>query len=625
MGPPSTPIRAVESGSSPAKSSSSFASSSKPSLATKRDEKEKDDEEQLDTKSLLERMKETVEGMKRRRSLAPATPVRGGAGAGLGPGGLATPARVGPALPRLAFGRGANPKLLESGMAGVEEVDENEKDEVAEPEGKLFSDKTDDEKKGGEEKIFSLLRPGVMGEVRTREEEPVEVPEIVIPDGDIANTKELVEMATSDPVAPLPVAAEDDAEINVAPKRGTRARLLRGTKPSPSPAPHGGDNTEEESVDQNINANAKGRGKSRADNRRIRTPQLETPQEQAEVEEHEVEPAHLARSTTRRTRTPTVEPAPEENQADSAVLAPVRRSRRAATAEPEEPTVAAAPAPRRGRKLTVEPEGETAGGSGTKKGRKAATAEPEEVEETLTPLPAPAKRGARKVAAPASEKMEEVPQPQLPVRRGRTPRVVGAAVPTRTATRVKNEEGVGASGAKRGMKAKVAADNDVIHDDDKDSLDTIELEETEPAAAIPKSKGRKRAVAVKEEVEDENNETLASTTRSTKAKNTSLKSTTARARGAAKMTPATAPPALIPQGVDKENTPGSEESSSIDLEDPDKVKVRVSKTTRKAVSGTATSTTTGRAKVKQDAMEDAPEPEAPRARVIRATRARTRT
>jgi hypothetical protein len=130
---------------------------------------DKDDDE-LDTKSLLERMKETVEGMKRRRNLSPATPLRGGNGPSIGPGGLATPARVGPALPRPGFGRDANPKLAEAAMTGVEEVDENEMDKVAETDGNLVDDQEDDKKMGGTEKeAFSLLRPGVMDKVRARD------------------------------------------------------------------------------------------------------------------------------------------------------------------------------------------------------------------------------------------------------------------------------------------------------------------------------------------------------------------------------------------------------------------------------------------------------------------------
>jgi hypothetical protein len=106
-------------------------------------------------------------------------------------------------------------------------------------------DKEDDEKKGGKEKeAFSLLRPGVMDSIQARVVEPVKVPKIVLPDGE--------DNVDSTSVVPLPVASEDDAELIVVPKRGTRARLLRGTKPSPSPAPLEDDNREEESINQNV-------------------------------------------------------------------------------------------------------------------------------------------------------------------------------------------------------------------------------------------------------------------------------------------------------------------------------------------------------------------------------------
>ena len=345
-------------------------------------------------------------------------------------------------------------------------------------------------------------------------------------------------------------------------------------------------------------------------------------------EEHDQGPTPLARSTTRRARKPTVEPESETQPETTAGPPPVRRSRRAATVEPEGSTVAAAPAPRRGRKPTVEPEGETTGGVAAKRGRKAATAEPEEADE-ISPLPAPTKRGIRKVATPASEtEADEDPQPQPAVRRGRTPKIPTAAIPPRTGggSKGKNDDqGVGVSGTKRGMKTKAGTDVEVGQDDDDDELDSIDQEESEPAAAIPKSKGRKKATAVTE-MEDESLEKVPAAVRGVKAKTTTLKTPAARARGPAKKTPASAP-AMIPQGVDKENTPGSEESSSIDAEEPAKVKMRVSKTTRKATSGTAVSNTAQarNTKATQEVAGNAPESEVPPVRVMRATRARTKT
>jgi hypothetical protein len=235
---------------------SSAASPSKHFAAAKPDEKDREDDEQLDTKSLLERMKETVEGMKRRRSMAPATPVRGGNGPGLGPGGLATPARAGPTLSRVGFGRGVNSNTREGvGMAGVPEVDENdEKKDVGRiDEEMFFSDReVDSDRSRDEREVFSLLRPGVLEEMMARDEKA----DILLPDvGDIAPSEEPEpEEATPTSAVPLPVAAEDDNEIDVtvAPKRGSRARLLRATRPSPSPAPpedgDSDDNLEDEPI-----------------------------------------------------------------------------------------------------------------------------------------------------------------------------------------------------------------------------------------------------------------------------------------------------------------------------------------------------------------------------------------
>ena len=267
MGPPSTPARALQAGSSPIKSSMSSASTSNLSsaasplkhfAAAKLDDKDREDDEQVDTRSLLEKMKETVEGMKRRRSMVPATPVRGGNGPGLGPGGLATPARVGPTLSRAGFGRGVNSNTTDGvGMAGVPEVDENEKSSVVGAEEMFFNDReVDSDRSRDEREVFSLLRPGVLDEVMTRDEEPINVPDIVLPDAEDITPSEEREEAAPTSTVPLPVAAEDDNEIDVAPKRGSGARFLRATRPSPSPAPpeDGGDddNLEDEPMDQSV-------------------------------------------------------------------------------------------------------------------------------------------------------------------------------------------------------------------------------------------------------------------------------------------------------------------------------------------------------------------------------------
>jgi hypothetical protein len=248
MGTPSTPIQARMLGSSPIKSSTSSSASasaslSKPPSVVKRDDKGRDDDDELDTKSLLERMKVTVEDMKRRRSLAPATPVRRAPGAGVGPGGLATPARVGPTLPRLGFGHKAIPEMVD-----VEEMEEIEKDEATKQDNSLTNDNPDGEESGMEEREFSLLRPGVM-EVRARDEGPMTIPGIVLPaDKDTSTIEEPVEAVTSVSIVPVPT-EEAFEGLTITAKKGTHARSPR---PSPSPATDGDNDTEEGFTDQNV-------------------------------------------------------------------------------------------------------------------------------------------------------------------------------------------------------------------------------------------------------------------------------------------------------------------------------------------------------------------------------------
>ena len=367
--------------------------------------------------------------------------------------------------------------------------------------------------------------------------------------------------------------------------------------------------------------NTKG-SKSRSGTRRPKTPQPQTPQEVVEAEENEPEPALLTRSTTRRARKPTAEPEPAENRVETAAPAIVRRSRRAATAEPEELTVAAAPAARRGRKAIAKPEVDAAEGVGAKKGRRAATVEPEEAGDVITPLPTTMKRGVRRVATPASDnEVAEEPQSQPPVRRGRTPRAAAAPAPAKTATAKGKNSKPSSSAPEQEMKV-TAPEADVVHDDDEDPLDSIDQDEAESSVAVSKPKGRKKAALVKEEVKDETTERPPPATRVVRAKTAAQKTPAARARGTAKKTPATAP-AAIPQGVDKENTPGSEESSGVDPEESAKVKVKVSRTTKRATSGTTARS--GKVKEEMEMTAAVPEPEVSRPKIMRATRARTRT
>lgn len=309
-------------------------------------------------------------------------------------------------------------------------------------------------------------------------------------------------------------------------------------------------------------------------------------------------PAQTAEVPIRRGRRPAVVPVPP----------PVKRGRKAATVEPEEPTVAPPPAPlKRGRKPTADPEEETAKEEkvGTaRKGRRPVVIVPvkaEEDDQDAVPV-GPVKRGGRKPA-------EAIDKPQPP-RRGRPPKVAPTVVvPLRKATtRAKDEEtgsGSGSRDTRRGLRAKPIE----VEEDQADPLDSIQGEE-----AVPNLKGGKKK-AVKDEVEDDIEKTVG--TRIPKARTTVAKTPAGTKSRVTRKTPATAPPAMVQQGVDKENTPGSDGSSAADTEEP--VKVRVSRaTTRKAASGTVARNN----KVK-DEEEDVPE--APRGRIMRATRARTRT
>lgn len=124
-------------------------SPSKSATSVKREDGE--DDEEIDTRSLLERMKETVEGMKQRRSLAPGgTPARADASA--------SPVRG----ERVSFGQGVRPTSPSKAAAVMMHVDEEEDEEIDDKEN-MQENRTE------EDAGFSLLRPGVMEEFRATE------------------------------------------------------------------------------------------------------------------------------------------------------------------------------------------------------------------------------------------------------------------------------------------------------------------------------------------------------------------------------------------------------------------------------------------------------------------------
>lgn len=166
-------------------------------------------DEEEDTRSLLDRMKETVEGMKRRRSMAP-----GMAGALGEPTPRPTPARPTPAQPLLHVTPGLERmgNAVESPFKAIQSTREH----------KQIGEEDEEEEK---EEVFSLLRPGARDEALPR------------------RATLILETAS------LPVKEPEIMEINddtlrdaqeVPTKPHGRGRLLRGTK---SP-------TREESSDQ---------------------------------------------------------------------------------------------------------------------------------------------------------------------------------------------------------------------------------------------------------------------------------------------------------------------------------------------------------------------------------------
>jgi hypothetical protein len=129
-------------------------------------------------------------------------------------------------------------------MVDVEEMDESEKDEAAKQDS-LTNDNNDSEEGMEEREEFSLLRPGVMEEVRARDEEPMEISNIVLPaEKDTPTIEEPVETDTSDSIVPVPVEEHFEA-LAISAKKGTRARSSR-------PSTADGDDDTEGFVDRNV-------------------------------------------------------------------------------------------------------------------------------------------------------------------------------------------------------------------------------------------------------------------------------------------------------------------------------------------------------------------------------------
>ncbi|CAA7263363.1 unnamed protein product [Cyclocybe aegerita] len=428
---------------------------------------EKDSDEEIDTRGLLERMKETVEGMKRRRSV-----VLGGAG-----GVLATPQPAAHAHAhagsRMSLGPGVSTGLDE-GLSGIKKLDftritpakpplKSSAPDPATPatpevaparpkplEAPALTEQqvrdTEPTTDSGGDEPFSLLRPGAQEERRqslfaaaATAAEPV-VEEVVVP---VVLPTVVVDGTVDDAMQ------EDEPEEERKPiekKARGRSRLLRAPKAAAETL-----DVSDEDVERVDKPVKRPRSATKITARRHRS---RTPQPHQSTEEENPEPAK-PKSTARRTKK--------------------------ATAEPEEPT----PAP-----------------TATKRGKKVAVADPEPDQDDEPQEEIKAKRG-RKPRAPGTTEEEpeqgQVKPTPAPAKRGR-PRKVTSSTPEESSPREemaastkKIKAGTSkatAAGAKRprATRSKATAAEE---DEDEDPLDSYDVNVT---------KGTPRAV------EEEDNE-----------------------------------------------------------------------------------------------------------------------
>ncbi|KAG5641498.1 hypothetical protein DXG03_005083 [Asterophora parasitica] len=592
-----TPARTSGFSSTIASMSSRSTSPSKSTAAMIKREGNRDDdeaEEAIDTRCLLERMKETVEGMKRRQSLAPpATPARGG-------NALTTPARERVSLSFVS--RTSSPsKSAAVTMLGVAEEEEGEGEEKETIPEDAWEAQDDQNGAEVEHPVFSLLRPGVLEAARAKGEEENVLRKDEAHSATVAEVEDDVAMDTTEDlpgrlVTTIPVLADeeppviDDVEVDMEKEQ---------TPALPS-------TLEESSVGEVIAPRPEVKSNLNTPARRSKVKVVEGEDDTATTTAHDkkllsVPNPNLAVRRGHRA-------AAQSEESDKVTMAPpalLKRVRKAVAPEVEEPPPAVAPV-RRGRKATVESEEVEEKVAPVYKGRKPVTAATPATE-TEPGAPAPTRRTARKAAiVPDAEDVTEPTQ-----RRGRAPKAAAAtSIPVRRNTArgkaAADESSVDASGSGTTRRGTKTAHGNV--EDEADPLNSIEAEESVAA----KPKGRKKVV--KEEVVEEPLEAVPTRSR---AKSAALKTPVVKDRATSKKTPATAPAAV--QQVNKENSG----ATSVQGDDEELVKVRVSRTTRKMASGT---TALRSAKVKrEESEEEIAEAEAPRSRVMRATRARTRT
>ncbi|KAG5728717.1 hypothetical protein E4T56_gene18627 [Termitomyces sp. T112] len=513
---------------------------------------EKEDEEE-DTRRLLERMKETVEGMKKRRSEVPQHPL---------PQVLATPIR-----PPFTPGRGRSPVKkgevfsllrMEPREDDVQkEVEVNNDEEVLSLEEK--------ENEGAQAPTSTPVREDLAANEVSKDKNLVhEKLRLGSPTPVVRNESEVVSTEPTREKPGLRSRTRSPASIRVHEGEGTQEKPRSKSK-AKSPAPLHVQEPEDMSTEPALkNPRSRSKAKSPAPVRvpedkdkdgvimEAGEPKIELTPETAIIEPEESAraekpPSKLysrsksalrAPAPSRRTR---VSPAPGSGIKESGEEpqeAPMKRGRKAITTM----TPSTTPAPstsisntaqeesaptRRGRKPKVEPEDKEAPKRGRRLG--VTTAATDAVKETEA-----SRRGVRRTPASAPA---PVVDNEEPVKRGRTLRagsVVSSSKPTSKTTRMMENDG----------------------EDERKGT----------------AKGRKRTGTIKKEDDDggsvsgESSNASTTTTITTNATTTTAKSRTFGVGARTRKTPASAPP-VTAQEVNKENENGVEED----------VKVRVSR------------------------------------------------
>ncbi|KAJ2916203.1 hypothetical protein MD484_g4200, partial [Candolleomyces efflorescens] len=570
---PSTPF------TSPMKPSIPFASLGAGPSSPPKARRTSGDEEDLDTRSLLEKMKETVEGMKKRRSLAPATPVRElGAGIGLGLPSMGSVKKLN--LPPAAS------VPSDEGMMDVEEeleqaapvrVEEDEQEEDKQPE----------QRSNDTQGTFSLLRP----EARKSFAFP-EAPQLV--ETPPTPAKAIPDAATAADSAPeseehsgMELDSPSESEVVEAPKNRGRSKLLRPTATT-KPASKG------KSTLSVAEAKERSRSTSREPRRSARS---KTPQPDEEQSEEPEVPAPKAPASRR----PKADVVPGGSKRATAT----KKTPEVVESDDSEPPL---PPPRRGRKAVASAssngESSQTESGPVKRGGSKAAVKKEPTEESVRKAAA-TKRTVRKTPAAASASEQSDSVSEIPVPKRRTAAAKSAATTT-------------AAAKKRATSKSRTA---VASQDVEDSVEEVEEVPAPTKKASAAAKGKKKADVVKEEDDDEpplpqpkpvRGRAAATTSKATAA--SSLKTPAVRATRSAKKTPSTAP--AVMEGVDnKENEKAGGSGSGTNEEGVAKVKVSRSRAKAAPASAAGSSKTV---------VKDEPVEEAPKARVMR-SRARTKT